>query len=224
MDIQDIAFANNQVYMLRGFNLPLGECRSQIRKISYDSFYDHYRSYCDEKNVENMNLPYAIFPFYAFVFRYKAIPHPGEFVDEYFNLYDASFDVIDKNTLRFSNAIIDKRAVIARILRAYPSIIRDFHFYLMIVEAKCFDKVKYSCRNDINGIDLTVVHNKQQYEIALYLDTRRANGFKKIKDLFRHRRVQLISLPLRIDLADKCGDIYLYTKEDLEKVKGKIIK
>lgn len=224
MDIHDIAFSNNQVYMLRDFDFTLAECQKQIRKISYDSFYDHYRNWCDEKHVEHMNLPYAIFPFYAFVFRYKAIPHPSEFIDEYFNLYDDSFDAIDKNTLKFEGAIIDKRAVIARILRAYPSIIRDFHFFRMLTEANCFDKVKYSCQDDINGIDLTVVQNKQQYHIALYLETKRANNFKKIKDLFRHRRAQLISIPLRIDLADKCGDIYLYTKEDLERVKRKIGK
>jgi hypothetical protein len=220
----DIAFFENRVYMLRKFDLSLEECQNQIRQISYDSFYDHYRSCCDEEHVESMNLPYAVFPFYAFVFRYKAIPHPSEFIDEYFNLYDEYFDVIDRNRLKFNDIIVDKRAVVARILRAYPSVIRDFHFYLMLTEEKCFDKVKYSCSGDINGIDIIIVHNDKHYELALYLETGRARAFKRIKDLFRHRQVKTIAIPLSVDRANKCGDIYLYTREDLEKVKRIIVK
>lgn len=224
MDILDIAFSNDQVYMLRDFRLTVEECQNQISKISYETFYDHYRNFCDEKHVENTNLPYAVFPFYAFVFKHNAIPHPSEFLDEYFILYDESFDVIDKEKIKYNGLVLDKRAVIARVLRAYPSIIRDFHFYIMLSNEKCFDRVKYSCVSDIEGIDLIVAHDNRKYHLALYLGTRRAKAFKIIKNFFRHKKVREIEMPLAIDKAYRCGDIYLYTKDNMEIIKQKILK
>lgn len=222
MELIDIAFSNNQVYMLKSFALSAAECQKQIEHIHYDSFYRQYKNSKD-LTVENLQLPHLVYPFYSLVFRHKAVPHPEELIREYFWVYDEFFDDVDGERLIYDQSSVSKAAIISRLLRAYPSLIRDFHFYLMLVEQKHFDKVKYSCKNDICGIDITIEHNGNKYNVSLFADTPRANLYRTIKEKIRHAFMRDIELKLDFSTAPKCGDIYLYSQTHVDYLCTKIL-
>ena len=77
---------------------------------------------------------------------------------------DVKIKVIDENVV-MGGASYNLNALKARILRTYPSLLRDFHFYLMLKECNSFDKVTYSCADDIKGTDITIVHKSKKYVV-----------------------------------------------------------
>ena len=64
-----------------------------------------------------------------------------------------------------------KEALIVRILRTYPSLIRDFHFYLLLMEDGYFQDVIYFCKIDIKGNDIVIRCNNNEYVLSLFVDT-----------------------------------------------------
>ena len=79
----------------------------------------------------------------------------------YFEIYTDKIKVIDENAV-MGGTSYNLNALKARILRTYPSLLRDFHFYLMLKECNSFDKVTYSCADDIKGTDITIVHKNKK--------------------------------------------------------------
>ncbi len=222
MEIKDVKFMNNEVFLLKNIGITLEQCLSQIKNIKYDAYYDPYRCEKDD-TVENTQFPPIIFAFYAFVFYKQKIPTPEELVDSYFSTNEKEI-AICKDSIIFRGKEYKKKALIGRILRTYPSLIRDFHFYLLLVRENCFDKVIYSCKTDIEGKDIIVKHKGKEYQISLFVKTRRSNFFKDIKNKFRHKYSNEIKIPLELENREKTGDFYLYSKRHIDTVKKHIIQ
>lgn len=223
MTIKDIKFLNNEAYMLKDLSLSLHECEEQMRKIDYDGFYDAYRHCKDENGVEKTQFPSIIYSFYSIVFNSNRIPEPRELLEAYYILNSKELSV-KEGIVIYKNRSFKKADLDARILRTYPSLIRDYHFYLMLVETACFDKVIYSCKNDVNGIDITIVHNDKKYVLSLFVKTSRSTHYKAIKNTYRHDYDENeIQLPLDLMNANKCGDFFVYDKQHLRKVQEAIL-
>lgn len=222
MVIKDIKFMNGEGYLLKELPLSLSECEEQMKVIEYDRFYDAYRNSRDEDGVEKTRFPSIIFAFYNIIFIQSKIPTPTEILDEYYRL-NANVLTIKNGIVTYQNKCFKKVDLDARILRTYPSLVRDYHFYLMLVEERYFDKVIYSCKNDISGIDLLVQKQGKEYVVSLFIKTKRSKLFKEIKNTFRHRYgSNEIQLPLNLETAEKCGDFFVYSSCHVEEIKQKI--
>ena len=225
MDTPEIRFLNNrEVYYLKKYDITVKEYEEQIKNIEYEKFYSRYRGLDKNNAVENANLPYVVFVFYKFFFFCNKIPDAEKLIDSYFKTYNHLFKKSGASVI-YNNCIYSKNALIARILRTYPRLIRDFHFYLSLVEDNTFDKVIYSYQRDINGTDILIVHNNAEYAVSLFVNTTRSTYFKKIKNERRHNYSEnQIQFPLNLNNAKVCGDFRLYGAEYIEKLKEIILK
>lgn len=224
MAIKDIKFMNGEGYLLKDHSLSLNQYEDQIKQIDYDHFYDAYRSCRDEAGVEKTQFPSIIFAFYNIVFSQGKVPSPEDLLQEYYKQYEKEL-LVEGETVEYQNRHFQKKDLDARVLRTYPSLVRDHHFFLALTAEHCFDRVIYSCKNDIKGMDLIVQHKGKEYFVSLFVNTGRSTFFKRIKNAFRHTyRSKEIPLPLDINAARKCGDFFVYGTEDVEHVKSAILK
>lgn len=91
-------------------------------------------------------------------------------------------------------------SVKARVLRTYPSIMRDVHFYSLVKESGIFKSVTYDAYKDTQrGIDLVVGMGSQEYNICCYVATRRSQEFRNEKKTNRHA-VAPNTIELALDL------------------------
>ncbi len=70
-------------------------------------------------------------------------------------------------------------AVVARASRAYPALVRQHHFYLMLREH--YPIVVRSEELDLNGVDLLIVEQGRAYGIALSVETEAAHSWQRVK-------------------------------------------
>lgn len=224
MAIKDIKFMNGECYLLKDLSISLEQYEDQMQRIEYERIYEPYRCHKDEKGVENTKFPSIIIAFYDIIFSQGVIPSPEHLIDAYYKLYEQELH-IEKESVIFQGRSFRKMDLDARILRTYPSLVRDHHFFLMLTAEHCFDRVIYSCKKDIKGKDLIVQHNGKEYFISLFANTGRSTFFKKIKNTFRHIYTKKeIQMPLDFDPAKKCGDFFVYGQEDIHYVKAAILK
>lgn len=222
MEIKDIKFMGDSVYLLKSCTVTSEELKETVKVFDYNDLYSKYREYKDEDGVEKAQFPPINFVFYKFVFENDSIPSPQKVLDLYFELYSDKIKIFDQSA-EMNGEKYNLNALKARILRTYPSLLRDFHFYLMLKECHSFDKVTYSCAEDIKGTDITIVHKNKKYIVSLFTDTKRSWSFKRIKNIFRHRYGQNeIKVPIVLDEAYKCGDFMLYKETDVQIVKRKV--
>ena len=166
MSIIEVKFKNNQVFLQKEHDITLKDYEKQILKIRYNDVYENYRNIKDINGVENEMFPPVNFVFYSYLFYYKKVPDTLKIIDVYFKIYKNYFitEEMEKEII-YNGKKYNKDAIIARILRTYPSLIRDFHFYLLLIEDGSFDDVIYSCKADINGKDI-IIHNNNKYPPA----------------------------------------------------------
>lgn len=224
MAIKDIKFMNGEGYLLKDLSLSLSQYEEQMCQIEYDQFYDSYRAHRDEYGVEKTQFPSIIFAFYNIVFSQNKIPHPADLLSEYYAINSDEL-LIDGDKVSYRGTSFNKMDLDARILRTYPSLVRDHHFFLMLTSKGWFDRVIYSCRNDISGKDVVIQHKSKEYIVSLFIQTKRSTFFKRIKNAFRHvYHNKEIPLPLDLDVAPKCGDFFVYGENDCEYVKSIVFK
>ena len=215
MNIIDIKFCNDEVYELKKVALTSEDVERQIGSINYNGIYEKYREVKDENGVEKENIPYLCPIFYHYIFTNNTVPSPNELIDEYFKIYDNVFTPRE-DTIWYRGKNYKRIAIEARLLRTYPSLIRDFHFYLLLKEAKAFTKVIYSCNEDIAGRDIKIVHNGQEYIVSLMVQTKRSLFFKKRKNEIRHQYGDNeIQIKLDLKKAKTIGDFYVYDKSHI---------
>lgn len=225
MSVIDIKFRNDTAYLYKHHGMTLAGFEDQISKFEYAKLYENYRCCKDEFGVEKEHFPAINFVFYNYIFTNDFAPAPSALIDYYFDTYKSFFLFCeDNNFIIYNGNRYDRSAVIGRILRTYPSLIRDFHFFLMLQESGKFEQVIYSCKDDINGKDITVKDNDHEYEISLLVDTNRSNFFKNIKNAFRHNYGNNeIQIRLNLKKAASCGDFFVYDESHLKQVE-KIVR
>lgn len=174
-----------------------------------------------DPSVENLVLPPISLSFYSYVYASNRVPSEMDLMESYLN-QEEFFAYVPNNMVQVSysnkTSTVPLDALIARILRTYPSLVRDLHFYLMAHESGLFSAVRYSVGADFKeGVDIKVQHNGKWYNIGLYVATKRSL-FYKSKKLFRHHPVDMINLELHPNEAHIVGNFMLYAKEHIIKL------
>lgn len=224
MYIEDIKFLGDKVFLLKNIEITSKKLEYMIEKFAYSKFYSCYKSVKDEIGAEKVQFPMINTVFYKYIFETDEVPSPQLLIELYFSFYKDLF-VDNGDKICFDGKDYNKESITGRILRTYPSLVRDFHFYLLLKESKLFEKVTYSLKSDINGKDIIITHDKKEYVISLYVDTIRSRYFKEIKDTYRHDYdSNEIRVPLNLSEAKKCGDFKLYFEKHMNIVKERIVQ
>ncbi|MDX9697570.1 MAG: hypothetical protein RBT49_17390 [Bacteroidales bacterium] len=221
-NIIDIRFQGDKSFILKKINITSLELENQLKNEVYSG-----QNRVITEEVENMKLPPFILAFYKLVFELLRIPSEIEIIEYYKKNYLTKNN--DKKTYscnyQGNTYIIENDALEGRLLRTYPSLIRDFHFYLKCKESKLFDDVKYSLHQDyFDGIDLMLKYNEKEFHISLFVKTKRAKSFK-IKKYNRHDYSNANELTLEVDLTSnskKVSNFYLYSDSVLNEIVEKI--
>ena len=99
----------------------------------------------------------------------------------------------------------------SRLYRAYPSLIRDFHFFLLCNTSKKFDDVKFSLKEDFSsGCDLTVIIDQKEIKARLFITTKRSLEFLNKKHRLHDFEGIFVDLPLDMSKAKSIGDFKVY--------------
>jgi hypothetical protein len=213
--ITDIELKGDQISVSRSLNISLKEAEEQIAILDYSGI-----GLSKDPKVEKAKLPPFALAFYYHLFSQRSIPTEKELFDRYISF---------SGQLRESDVVIEDKSysaegLRARLLRTYPSLIRDFHFYLMLQESKRFDSVGYSLSKDYyDGLDLSVSCSGQTFHLSVYVQTKRSAEFKK-KKYTRHdySGVKEIAIPLAFSSLKQLGSIYVCTTSHVQTVLGKI--
>jgi hypothetical protein len=221
--ILNVELSNKRIREVRDFTLSSKKLEETIKTYPYTG-----ENRIKDPVVENTQFPPIIRTFYSYVYEYNAVPSPDVLVDLY--LSQECFTEVSADhyfvSYESTNTAVSKEGLIARILRTYPSLIRDLHFYLMAVESGLFQSVWYSVNDDFTkGIDIRVKYNNKWYNIALLQSTTRSLFFKnKKKNRHPGMNADLIYVELNQAHSKRCGDYNLYTLYNVEQLKQELEK
>lgn len=156
--------------------------------------------------------PPFIYAFYNFVAEHNRIPEQLEYWGYYYTHNRNNFsEYIQKNIVLLK----------ARCLRAFPSFVRDIHFYYILQESNQFAEVKYHPKIDIEyGIDFVVKYRGKRFGINCFINTRRSKKGRG-KKAFRHEpvdKITLVDLPVNFDGCKTCGQFFLYSQRELHQL------
>lgn len=171
-----------------------------------------------DPHVENGKLPSIAKTFYQTLFHFD-LPTPEQLIDIYFLKHKTDET---ENMIQFKGnpEYFSKTGVEGRIYRTYPSLIRDYHFFLSCQETNKFEDVIYSFNKDQNGVDTIIKYKGQIFAIALFVNTPRSRNYKKIK-YNRHEVLDIPEICVTIDPFDKStyvGDYALYQEHHIDKM------
>lgn len=221
--IKDIVFNSDNAVLSKKFSMSSVEIEEQLKHIDYVKFYSPYKR-CVSDSVEKASLPFIMLAFYHYIFVEEMVPTPKDLIDEYYFLNRKVFSEINPTTILYNGMTYRKKDIDARVLRAYPSLIRDWHMLAMLNESKYFTEVKYSFIDDMNGVDITLTANDKKFDVSLFVKTKRSQEFKQYKNTVRHQYDKNeIQMPLDFSVAKMCGDFYLYTKADVDYINNCVL-
>ena len=120
----------------------------------------------------------------------------------------------------------EKTGVKARVFRAYPSLVRDFHFGLYIKEKNIFKTVFYNEILDIEyGIDLVVENAAgEKTGLIFFTKTKAAEHARNVKKLRPKKKAGFVCHEIPIDFCGSkvCGDFFLYSEREINTIMEKI--
>lgn len=175
-----------------------------------------------DPEVEKAKLPPFALAFYKFIFFKNRLPDEVEFWNYYLGQH---FTAVDVQYIQFLQKGILKRylaeSVKARMLRSYPSLIRDFHFFVLCQESRLFECVSYSLRDDyFRGIDLTISYQNRLFRVSVMLNSERSRAYK-VQKYARHAESPENEVLMLFDLyknANVKGQIKLFSPRHVEEL------
>ena len=196
---------------LENITLTSEAIENQISKFNFKSA----RTGTYNEEVENrLRLPTMLIPFYDYVFENQKIPEPELFINKLFA--EKYIDWIRQ----YNNNVDILKGIKYRLWKSYPSFIRDLHFSLLCKEnCNHFSKIIYNRKLDVEyGIDILIVYQNLNFAVKLYTSTDNGFKFRQKKDN-RHLRIDdvtSVELPINLNSCKSFGDIYLYSKKEME--------
>jgi len=172
----------------------------------------------NSKEADYYNIPPIVVPFYYYIVKSKGnIPTQEQLLKAYRKLYSKDMGIlVDRKDYDDIQEIHIKE----RIYRAYPSIVRDFHFYAMCSESKAFDAVILSTREDMeNNTDLYLEIGGFKVRVELFVNTAPSEEWYNTKEK-KQAELDSVVVPMMCKLDDqhskKVGDFYLYTERHVK--------
>ena len=218
-DILDISYENGTSTMTKKKNWTVEEIETALKALSYNG----QRGVKDEL-VERSKMPSMAGVFFSLLFLNGEIPSEDLFFEQYLT---RCFNRLDRVTCELKAAfkgtnkhnIFSIQGVRGRVLRTFPSLIRDFHFYVLCSQSGVFERVVYSLATDcLKGLDLEIWHGGKQYFVSLFTNTARSNAFKSQK--YRRHEYGVSEICISIDWTSRnqIGAFWLYGEEHLNQV------
>lgn len=167
-----------------------------------------------EECEHRMSLPYFMTAFNSFINVSKRIPSQNEFVAYYFMLNKAFFA-----KQNYTNE--QKQGIIARIIRSYPSLIRETHFTALLAESGM--KVVYDESMDVDkGIDQVVEFMGERFFIHCFVQTPGSRRHRRMKDKRHNFGKNNIDLVFDLHSPDvrQIGPFKLYSERHIEYLKN----
>lgn len=183
--------------------------RTPVTEQLFDSLKDiAYKPISDPDRLSDREkLNPIVLPFYLFTFLYQRLPTPEEFFKQYQICYQR-----DAYKLGSIGEVPDEM-IRARLYRAYPSLIRDIHFYFMCSEDDRFDDVKYSTEVDKQGVDLIVSKGGKRFAVRLHNNSEAASNWAKTKEVTGSFKAVI---DIALNEPSRVGAFNLYTKQSLD--------
>jgi len=147
-------------------------------------------------------IPMMTISFHRHLFENGMIPSPDEYVEEYEK---------ENNDFMMMVGGDDVEGVRHRVMRAYPSLVRDVHFVYCCRDMGCH--AIRTVRDDISGVDARIPVESGDVKVRLFYDSPRSRSHKMMK-AFSH-----IMGPDHFDLGISKrdgvmrGDFILYSKQ-----------
>ncbi|MFL9481771.1 hypothetical protein ACI6Q2_03270 [Chitinophagaceae bacterium LWZ2-11] len=160
----------------------------------------------DETIEHETELPPFVKTFYNYINSFQKIPGQQVFYESYLHEHK---EKLGKNA--------HASGLKARIFRAYPSFVRDFHFALLTKEQMQLANVLYNTSLDIeHNIDVLIEYHDSLYGICLHVNTANANQEKRKKDTYdtKFSNVTYIDLPITLTNRTK-RKVNLYNQDSL---------
>lgn len=216
MGVLNVEMWNNHIRQVKDFSLTCETLEEKLKEMRYTG----EKRVVDER-VENLLLPPIALTFYSLIYDMGNVPTEDLLIEEYLGqeeyfgyLPDEKIEVTYNGVV----TVVSMDGLISRILRTYPSLIRDFHFYLMSSECGLFEAVKYSFIDDYkNKIDLKIKYKEEWHNVGLLLGSKRSL-FYRFKKRFRHKPVDVIYIELDKKDAHWVGDFMLYTRDHINEL------
>jgi len=113
-------------------------------------------------------------------------------------------------------------AVMARVYRAYPSLVRERHALELLRSTEEFDWVLTDSRLDSAGVDYLIVYRGRAFGVHAFLATERGKAFRELKRK-RHKDIGVvIDMPLVPTEANSVGKFQVYGPTHLENLINEI--
>lgn len=225
LKIYDIGLSNGESFYNVPFNLSVAEIEKQIEQLDYNFGVPY------DERYDTLRLPLMSAPWADFIVKNNRIPGELEFYHYYIWFYQGTYNtltddlsVVREKTVKYLRGIGDENpdqdiAIKLRLHKAYPSLIRDIHFFLMCLDSEVFDDVQYSIRYDaLHNTDvlLGVKDEKGEFhkiEVALFVDSDRGYEWFQTKEVSESQYA--IPVQLNEEACKKVGKFYLLKWEHL---------
>lgn len=201
---------NNDGKFKKPFNYSIDDFFVYAKSLEYETYMNKYRGNYN-RVCEADNLPYLIDVFQLFFYENSRPPQ----VDEFVKTYLSYFEVVDKDNIKYGDTIFSKKPLVARLLRSFPSLVRDLNALCLLIDNPKFFNVYYSTFLDKKGTDIKVLYDTYDFHLRLFLDSKRSNSFlNKKNNIHYYNGKNMINWPIQMDT--KIGDMNVISQQSFE--------
>lgn len=167
----------------------------------------------DKQIEENKDVPIMMYAMWGYICTHRHYPSQEQFLSYYLNVH----------AKHIKDNHLNEPSISARVLRTYPSLTREIHYYLLLENSHLFESVQYSLYDDvIRGVDITVELCGKSYPISCYVETKRGNHYRQLKYSRHLNEENHINMPLSFT-NNKHNGWLLYTEDDVNELYYKVI-
>jgi len=166
--------------------------------------------------------PPFVAAFVAFIERFQRVPTQAEFADFYVAQNRAALNDEFRRKWQPRERAAKKRALLARLARAYPSFVRDVYLLALLRENGL--AVEYDAAQDVEGgVDLIVAQGNQKIQLHVFLDSPRAKQGRAKKDKRHAFAGKHLDLVLKPSECKRIGAFWLPTLQHVQLVKHALV-
>lgn len=194
-------------------NLSPAEIEQQIARYTL-----HFDTLKDDEIEWRYQPPPFVAAFIAFIQARGRIPTQDEFAEYYVDQNRAMLNAEFLQRWTVTERAQKKRALLARLARAYPSFVRDIYFCALLREQGLH--VEYDPTQDVQeGVDLIVTHAGRRVQLHLFLASKRAQQGRAKKEQRHHFVGEHLDIVLRRNECKIVGAFWLPTRQHVQQVK-----
>lgn len=195
------------------YHLSTAEIEKQIA--NYELRFDALK---DDEIEWRYQPPPFITAFLAFIEKFQRVPSQDEFEEFYITQNRAALNDEFLRKWNQSERAAKKRALLARLRRAYPSFVREIYLLALLRENGL--AVEYNAAQDVEGgVDLMVAQGKQKTQLHIFLDSPRARQGRAKKNKRHAFAGKHLDVTLRREECKIVGKFWLPTRQHVEWIK-----